>query len=222
MPAVRAPARLNLAAIEGSLREVQDHHAHIQDRLGGHRDPLDDRVIDNMLAGYVAVEALAAAGTDVFALGQHRHLLELNTLVLCGSSEARRAAYARHLQATEQRFYEEREAGIQDVVEWHVRHIDEPAWSRAAGVYVRMLSTPQLFIEGNHRTGALVMSYILVRDGLPPFVLSVDNAAAYFEPSAVLRDLHKHSPAALFRVPGLRKRLAALLRDQADQRYLRA
>jgi hypothetical protein len=50
------------------------------------------------------------------------------------------------------------------------------AWKRAAGVYVRTLSEPELFIEGNHRSGALVMSYILAREGYPPFVLTAENA----------------------------------------------
>jgi hypothetical protein len=188
--------------------------------LSAHRDALDDRVVDNMLAGYGFVDELAAAGTDVFAHGHARHLLGLNTLVLCGPSAARRAAHAGHLAATERRFYEEREAGIEDVIEWYARHADEPAYSRAAGVYVRMLSKPQLFIEGNHRSGMLVMSYILLRDGLPPFVLSVENAAAYFEPSTAIRDISKHSPASLFRAPGIRRRLAALLREHSDPRYL--
>jgi hypothetical protein len=222
MAVVRAPARLNLPAIATTLRQVQAEAARIGERLSARRDPLDDRVVDNMVAGYVAVDGLVAAGIDVFTLGQVRHLLELNTLVLCGSSEVRRAAYGGHLAATERRFYEAPEAGIQDVVEWWERHADEPAWFRAAGVYVQMLSTPQLFIEGNHRTGVLVMSYVLLRDGLPPFVLSVDNATAYFEPSTTLRGIRKHSPAALFRLPGIRRRLAALLRAHADGRYLLA
>ena len=104
------------------------------------------------------------------------------------------------------------------MVEWHAGHADEPAWSRAAGVYVRMLSTPQLFIEGNHRTGVLVMSQILMSAGLPPFVLSVANARAYFEASTALRNIHKNSPVALFRLPGIRRRLVALLRDPDDSR----
>lgn len=173
-----------------------------------------------MLAGYAFVDALAAAGVDVFAHGHARRLLELNTLVLCGPSPDRQATHAGHLAATERRFYEEREAGIEDVIDWYARHVDEPVWNRAAGVYVRMLSHPQLFIEGNHRSGVLVMSYVLLREGLPPFVLSVENAAAYFEPSTVLRDLAKHSAASLFRAPGIRRRLAALLHDSADGRYL--
>jgi hypothetical protein len=174
-----------------------------------------------MLAGYAFVDTLVADGVDVFALGQLKHLLELNALVLCGASEARRAAHTAHRAATERRFYDEPDAGIQDVVEWHAGHADEPAWSRAAGVYVRMLSTPQLFIEGNHRTGVLVMSQILMSAGLPPFVLSVANARAYFEASTALRNIHKNSPVALFRLPGIRRRLVALLRDHDDSRYLR-
>jgi hypothetical protein len=212
---VRAAHRLDLAAVEASLREVQT-------RLPVHRDPLDDRVVENMLAGYAFVDALVAGGTDVFALGQLRHLLELNTLVLCGASEARRAAHAGHRAATERRFYDEPAAGIQDVVEWYAAHDDEPAWSRAAGVYVRMLSTPQLFIEGNHRTGVLMMSYVLMRAGRGPFVLSVGNAQAYFEVSAALHHTHKNGALALFRLAGLRRRVAALLRDHDDARYLQA
>jgi hypothetical protein len=199
---------------------VQAQFGQLGERLRPQRDPLDDRVLDNMLASYACVDALVAAAVDVFALGQLKHLLELNTLVLCGTDEARRAAHAGHLAATERRFYEERAAGIQDVVEWHARLADDAPWSRAAGVYVRMLSTPQLFIEGNHRTGALVMSYVLLRAGLPPFVLSTTNAPAYFEASTAVRDTHKNSPAALFRLPGLKRRFAALLREHAEPRYL--
>jgi hypothetical protein len=53
-------------------------------------------------------------------------------------------------------------------------------------------------------------------------VLSVDNAAAYFGPSSVLSDSRKGSAAMLLRSPWLRRRLAALLRANADPRYLRA
>ena len=79
-----------------------------------------------------------------------------------------------------------------------------------------MLSTPQLFIEGNHRTGVLVMSHILMSAGRPPVVLSVANARACFEASTALRNTHKNSPVALFRLPGIRRRLAALLQDPDD------
>jgi hypothetical protein len=215
-----ATSRVNLPAVEASLRSAQRSFESVNDLLGARRDPLDDRVIENMLAGYAYVDTLVADGVDLFALGNSKHFLELNTLVLCGTSPARRAAYAGHIDATERRFYEEQQGGVRDLVEWQALHKDESCWKQAAGAYVRILSAPQLFIEGNHRTGALVMSYLLVRGNQPPFVLTVENARAYFDPSTVLRDAEKNGPAMLFRVPGIRKRLAALLRECADRRHL--
>lgn len=190
--------------------------------LGLRREPLDERVVENMLDGYAFVAGLVAAGVDVFAMGHLRQLLELNTIVLCGTDPARRRQYAGHIEATERRFYGERDGGIQDLVEWYAGRRGEPVWERAAGAYVRMLSKPQLFVEGNHRTGALVMSYILMGAGQPPFVLSPDCAAAYFGPSTLLKNTEKKGAAMLLRAGGITRRLAGLLQDHADPRYLRS
>jgi hypothetical protein len=196
---------------------VQREFEAIDAHLSARREPMSDRVIDNMLTGYAFVDALLTAGIDTFAMGNLKNLLELNTIVLCGTDPIRREQFARHIEATERRFYEEREGGIQDVVEWYARHQRESAWNRAAGAYVRVLSKPQLFIEGNHRTGALLMSYILMGAGQPPFVLSPENAVAYFDSSAVVRHLEKKSVAMLFRLPGIKRRLAQLLLDHSNR-----
>jgi len=219
---VAAPARLNLPAIAATLGRVQRDFDAVNRSLAARRDPLSDHVVSNMVAGYALVDALLADGVDLLAMGNLKRLLELNTVVLCGTSPDRQALYAAHVEATSRRFYEERDAGIEDVVEWYARHADEPVWARAAGVYIRILSKPQLFIEGNHRTGALVMSYLLVREGQPPFVLSRDNAVAYFEPSASIRDSTKTGPAAFFRQAIIRRRLTALLVRHCDRRHLTA
>jgi hypothetical protein len=215
MPADHVHRRLDLTAIEAGLRRAQR-------RLEGPaaRDSLDDRVLDNMLAGYAHVDGLVAAGIDPFALGHLKELLELNRLVLCGTSPQRRVAYTGHLQANEQRFYGEGTGGIRDVVEWVADHVDVPPDVLAAGIYALTLSRPQLFIEGNHRTGALAMSYVLVRDGHPPFLLTPENAGEYFEISAAMRDVPKHAPGAGLRLAGLTARLARLLADAADPRHL--
>jgi hypothetical protein len=84
------------------------------------------------------------------------------------------------------------------------------------------VSKPQLFIEGNHRTGALVMSYILVREGQPPFVLAAAaNAATYFDLATAAQEVHKQSLSMLFRLPALRARLARVLAEAAEPRFLR-
>ncbi len=152
-------------------------------------------------------------------MGNLEPLLELDRLVLCRAGGQRRAAYARHLAATEARCYRDGEDGAECgavVAEWGGAHRDAPRWVRAAGVYVTMLSRPQLFIGGNHRTGGLVMAYVVAREGQPPFVLSPDNAAAYFELSAEIRDTAKASPAMRFRLAALTGAVAALLAAHAD------
>ena len=174
-----------------------------------------------MMAGYAFVDTLVADGIDLFALGSSKHLLELNTLVLCGTERGPprglRASHRGHRPRASTR------SGAAGSGTWSsgtpgTRR--SPPWSRAAGAYVRILSKPQLFIEGNHRTGALLMSYILVRDDEPPFVLSPENARAYFDPSTLIRDTEKNGPATLLRLSGVRKRLAALLREHGDPRHL--
>jgi len=171
-----------------------------------------------MLAGYAQVDALVAQDVDLFAMGSHKHLLELNHVVLCGETAATDPEFARHRLTTEERFYEE--LGIGDLVEWYARHAHDSPWLRAAGLYVRILSAPQLFIEGNHRTGALAMSYLLLRAGLPPFVLTPGIATAYFDPSTAIRNTHKDGITAFLRQPGMTRRFARFLAAHADPSYL--
>jgi hypothetical protein len=64
---------------------------------------MSDRVLENLLAGYALVDALLAAGADVFAMGHLRNPLELNTIALCGTDPARREQYAGPIVATERR-----------------------------------------------------------------------------------------------------------------------
>ena len=89
----------------------------------------------------------------------------------------------------------------------------------AAGVYIYILSEPQLFIEVNHRTGARVLSYILAREGRPPFVLTAANAKAYLDPSTLITETRKHSLRA-FRIPKIKRYFAKFLKEQSDQNYL--
>jgi hypothetical protein len=213
--------RLDLKAIEQSLRDVQREFPKINERLHSRRDPMTNDVLDNMLAGYAFVDQAVADGVDRFTLRHATALLELNHIVLCGLSEQIRQEYQTHIEAATQRFHEQEEGNIGDILRWYYRHEGESSWKRAAGVYVRILSQPQLYIEGNHRTGALIMSYILVRDGKAPFVLTVDNAKAYFDPSTLIKETKKTATTLLTKLPRMKKRFAEFLRDQANSHYLR-
>ncbi len=199
---------------------MQAHFPEINKALKSRRDAIDDRLVTNMIAGYELVDTLIAQQLDLFAMGNLKLFLEMNAAVLCGSGQRERAQAAPHLAATEQRFYEQEGGGIRDVVEWYTLHRKESPWKRAAGVYVRMLSEPELFIEGNHRTGALVMSYILAREGRPPFVLTAASAKAYLDPSTLITETRKHSLVAVFRLPKIKRYFAKFLKENADRKYL--
>lgn len=212
--------RLNLPAIESSLRAVQEDFVRINESLSVPRDPLTDEVRENMTAGYRLVDAALARDLDLLEFGQSKTLLALNRLVLCGCEETDCRQCARHLSFTEQRFYETEGGGIGALMEWIRHHKSQSVWRRAAGAYIHILSQPQLYIEGNHRTGALIMSYMLAQEGRAPFVLSVNNAKAYFDPSTLVKETRKGSIDLLRRLPKLKKRLARLLKEDADSAYL--
>ena len=65
-----------------------------------------------------------------------------------------------------------------------------------------------------------MISYVLMRGGEPPFVVSADNAADYFEPSSAIGNIRRHSLTAFIKLPRLRTRIAEFLQRQTEPRYL--
>jgi len=214
-------SRINLQLIEASLRQVQNDFPWENQGLSLSRDRMDDEVVENLLSGYALVSQLLEAKVDLFALGNSAHLLELNIRVLCGTNPQKRHEYKKHIAATNRHFYERRDAGIQDLSEWYALHRNESVWRRAAGIYIRILTEPQLFIEGNDRTGSLVMSYLLAKEGQPPFVLSLANAKAYFNSSALIKNMPRNSLSRLYRLPCLKARMTEFLKGQTNASNLR-
>jgi hypothetical protein len=212
--------RLDLKAIEASLRDVQREFPKINEVLHTRRDSMTDTVVENMMAGYAFVDKAITDDVDLFEPRNIVGLLELNHLVLCGLDPTLRLEYHQHIAATRRRFYQQEPYNIDAILRWYHKHASESPWKRAAGVYVRILSHPQLYIEGNHRTGALIMSYILARDGKAPFVLTVDNAQAYFDPSTLIKQTKKTPTTLLMKLPHMKKRFARFLERQAKAHYL--
>ena len=181
---------------------------------------MTDEVVANMMSGYTLVDQALAEDLDLLTMAHVSYLIELNHRVLCGLDPQTRREHEKHLAATVHRFYNQDAFNISNILRWWEKHATESPWKRAAGVYVRMLSQPQLYIEGNHRTGALIMSYILVKDGKAPFVLTVENAREYFNPSTVAKETQKTAITLLMKLPGIKKRFANFLRSQANEQYL--
>ncbi|MCF7982835.1 MAG: hypothetical protein K9L70_00375 [Thiohalocapsa sp.] len=212
--------RLNLPAIEASLRALQFDFEAVNATLSSPRDPLTDEVLHRLLLGYGYVDDLLANNIDLFAAGNSRHLLEINLLVLCGRDELTRDECRQLVEATEERFYANHDGGVGELISWVRMMRAETVWRQAASAYIHILSQPQLFIEGNHRAGSLIMSWILARAGKPPFVLSVENAKAYFDPSTLAKNARKNTLNMMLRRPKLMKRFADLLKVEAQPAYV--
>jgi hypothetical protein len=212
--------RLNLQAIELSLREVQQAFPEINAQLRSRRDPMTEEVFQKMMEGYTFIDWAVSYDTNLLNPAHVAGLLELNHIVLCGRDPQERREHQKHIQATTRRFYEQEEFNIDHLLRWCRDHRQESPWKRAAGIYVRILSQPQMYIEGNHRTGALIMSYVLARDGKAPFVLTVQNAKAYFDPSTLIKETQKTPATLLMKLPGMKKRFAHFLEAHANTQYL--
>jgi len=212
--------RLDLRAIERSLRALKRALPTVSHALANIQPPLEETSVAAMLAGYAEIDRLARRHVDLFARGQSARILALNRLVLYGEPKPAGHHHHRALEIGERHFYESRGGGIGDLVDWRDRHRTLPPSRLAAGLYARLQNAPQLFVEGNHRTGALLVSHVLLRHGLPPFVVTPESAAEWFALTPELQRFPRHGPAMLFHGRGLQRRIAALIRRQADPRHL--
>ncbi|MVF11474.1 hypothetical protein FT643_04885 [Ketobacter sp. MCCC 1A13808] len=174
-----------------------------------------------MMAAYRFIDTALAEDLALLELGQSTSLLELNRLVLFGDKPENQQQQSDQIKATQEHFYQLSDyGGVGELIEWLRLHDHKNIWWTAAGLYIHIISQPQLFIEGNHRTGAILMSYLLCKNGKPPFVLSVDNARAHFDPSSLAKGMHKHGVRSLLMIPKLKKRLARNLKQSAVPDYL--
>ena len=213
---------IDIKKVEASLIAVQNEFERINDSLDMRRESMQDGILHNMLTGYAYVNKLLMQNIDLLKPSDLHHLLELNHIVLCGVLLEHRRDYQQHIASTTDRFYKQQGFSISQLRKWADKHLDDSPWKQAAGAYILMISWPQLFAEGNHRTGALLMSSILVRLGKPPFVLCVDNAKGYFDPSSLAKSTQKNMYGLLYKLPKIKKKFAGFLEENSEKQFLQS
>ena len=192
--------RLSLARIEDALRDVQRHFPEINAVLDCRRDDFSDTVRQNMLTAYEFLDTVVNDRLDLFSGQGLEALLELNHLVLLGRGYDSRT-FGRHIAETRQQFFDNLCRYVKPIRRWYRKHQTENPYKVASQVYVGVLSQPQLYQEGNHRTGSLIASGILLQNGCPPFVLTRQNAVAYFNPSSEIKFTDKRTVRGKLRLP---------------------
>ena len=212
-------ARFDIAEILHSLEQTQLLFDEIDQSLDACRGSMPDESVQNMIEGYRFVDELLGQGIDLFAMGNSSLLLEINALVLCGTDPGDRENFRLHLDRTQQKFYDDQEGGVGSLMEWFAFHHNDNLWRRLAGLYIQITSQPQLFIEGNHRSAILIVSYLLGREGYPPFVLTPSNAKELLDQSKSIGELKRHGFSTLLQTPRLCAQLASTLKSGLDARH---
>jgi len=222
---VKLPSgRLNLETINYSLQTVEENWSQIDDWLDqkgiGRKDtPFTATIRAQMMSAFQLVDDLLEQQMPPFSPESIKYMLTLNERVHYGTNQRLIAEYAKAIQATAEKFHQQIEP-LQNWYEVHTRRGDHPL-KVAAEIYVSILGYPQLYIEGNHRTGSLIADWISVYNGFPPFVLSVDNAIAYFAPSAEIKKFTiKSTWRGQFQLPKYRKSFLEFWQNHIDDQYL--
>lgn len=217
------PSRLNLAEIRSSLNRTQQRFHQINAALTVKKTPPSDEVIANLLSGYALIDQFIAQGIELFEYGNSHYLLELNHTVLFEHAPVSATEDASQFEATESYFYENQTAGIGQLMEWLNIHDHDSVWKQAAGIFTFMLSQPQLFLEGNHRTGSLIMSYVMMQQGHAPFVLTAENAKFFFEPAEMTKKRSKNNIVDdWLYLPKQTRKFAGLLESEKNRDFVLA
>ncbi len=208
----------NLPAIEKSLKNFKREFPNINDRLAMRRETFTDLMITQILEAYEFLNSLLLKEMDLFTPAGLYALLEMNHIVLCGLDQETRMHYYQHLAETRKSFLQR----IKPIKEWVIRkHHSSDPYKLASGFYSQMLSRPQLFLEGNHRTGNILLNYLLVSKEAPPYIICAENAHIYLDVSGDIKFTEKGNFDTALRMPGHRKRFQAFLRDHTDHRFIR-
>ena len=202
------------------MRDLQRHFPAINAVLNCRRDEFSDTVRQNMLTAYEFLDAVVADDLDLFSDEGLEALLQLNHLVLLGRGYDRRA-FGRHITLTRGRFFDNFPRYVKPIRRWYRKHATEDSYKVAAQVYVGVLSQPQLYQEGNHRTGSLIASGILLQNGCPPFVLTRQNAVAYFNPSSEIKFTDKRTVRGKLRLPKYQHEFREFLQQNVNEAYVR-
>jgi hypothetical protein len=195
--------------------------AQLESRLIGRKDPFTTLLRRNMLSAYQYLDELLAREIEPFSDASISDMLALNNRVHYGTDAALIAEFQTAIAANAEKFY----ANIGIVAAWYRKHAarGEHPYKLAAETYVAVLGRPQLFIEGNHRAGSLIASWINLYAGYAPFVLSVDNAVAYFAPSAEIKLFADRSTwRGLARLPKYRKSFRRFWERHVEPKYILA
>ena len=210
--------RFNVSAIHDALKEFQKAFPDINEQILMKREDVTDQMVDHIVKAYEFMNELLDRRIDIFTPAGLNSLLEINHIVLCGTDPDTRSQYYKHVMETRTRFLKR----IRPIKAWVLKSFDDmDPWKLATGFYTRNLSQPQLFLEGNHRSGNILLNYLLISKRMPPYVVSVETSREYLDLSGDIKFTDKeNSWDTTLKMPGHRKKFQNFLRKASSRDYL--
>lgn len=205
--------------IESALTGLLQHFDVVQSRLDMRREALTGEMVEHLVSAYRYLNEMLQKGMDVFTPVGMYGMLELNHLVLCGDDPRVRTDYYSHLTATRQRFLKR----IHPIRKWVLKQQNRgrDPYEVATGLYSRVLSYPQLFLEGNHRTGNILLNYVLVSAGESPYIATAEDAHVYLNLSGDFKLTERDNTFdTALKMPGFRKEFQRFLRDYGSSGFV--
>lgn len=218
--------RPNLKEIEKSYSMVLKDWKNLDDLLDdkkiGRKDtPFDQQLMDNMMLAWEHMDhILKKKDYNLMGATGGPDLLEVNNCVHYGVNAKLRKEYRKAIQATVEKF----SGQIGPIRKYYKKQLvgKSSAEKVAAEVYISILGMPQLYIEGNHRSGSIVASWINMVHGKPPFVLTTENALAFFKPAQEIKKFNKKSMwRSVTKLPKYKKEFRKFWVRHCDKRFVR-
>lgn len=218
------PYRPNLKEIEAAYSRVLENWESIDDLLDTHKvgrkdTPFNQPLMDNLLTAWDFVDYLIRKQeSGLLSKYGGPDMLEINNLVHYGEDFVLRAEYHKAIKATEEKFTKL----IPPIRKYYEKKMERGSsvYKIAAEVFISIVGQPQLFIEGNHRSGSIIASWINMAHDRPPFVLTEENALTFFEPAQVIKKFNKQSRwRSVTKLPKYKNNFRRFWEDHCDMRF---
>lgn len=218
--------RPNLKEIESSYLQVLDNWTKIDDLLAvneiGRKDtPFDKLLMENMLCAWDYLDFfIQKKDYSLFSPKGGPDMLEINHRVHYGLDDTLRHEYRKAIDSTTEKFTKQ----VKPIRNFYQKNNpkENSTFRIAAEVYIAILGMPQLYIEGNHRSGSIVASWINLTQKKPPFVLTEENAISFFRPAQLIKQFNKKSRwRSMTKLPKYKKAFKTFWSSHCDMRFAR-
>jgi hypothetical protein len=192
-----------------------------KEKIGRKDTPFDQGLMENLLCAWEYLDFFIRKKD--YALLSKRggpDMLEINNRVHYGLETALRSEYKKAISATAEKFTRH----VKPLRSYYSRKTrnNVSATKIAAEIFISIVGQPQLYIEGNHRSGAIVSSWINLVNDRPPFVLTVDNAISFFKPAQEIKQFDTTSRwRSLTKLPKYKKSFREFWVNHCNERFAR-